>query len=147
VTLRDAVTYLMKYDIDTGSVVYDGIGYRNAFNQSPGSASAAPRWRSVAGADLSYGGHDLSVTWRYTSGVVDDYGLNLGAVATDRIKAFSVFDIQYTKSFGTDDRFSFTAGMINALDTAPGFAKFNGYLPSIADPFGRQMYVRVGAKF
>ncbi|WCT79513.1 TonB-dependent receptor plug domain-containing protein [Novosphingobium humi] len=147
VTLRDAVTYLLKYDIDTGSVVYDGIGYRNAFNQSPGSASAAPRWRSVAGADFAYGTHDLSITWRYTSGVLDDYGLNLGAAPTDRIKAFSVFDVQYTKSFGADDRFSFTAGMINAFDTAPGFAKFNGYLPSISDPFGRQIYARVGAKF
>ena len=147
VTLRDSVTYLLKYDIDTGSTVYDGIGFRNAFNQSPGTASAAPRWRSVAGADLAYGSHALSLTWRYTSGVRDDFGLNVGTVPTDTIKAFSVFDVQYTKSFGAEDRYNLTAGMINALDTAPGFAKFNGYLPSISDAFGRQIYARIGAKF
>ena len=146
VTLRDSVTYLLKYDIDTGSTVYDGIGFRNAFNQSPGTASAAPRWRSVAGADLAYGSHALSLTWRYTSGVRDDFGLNVGTVPTDTIKAFSVFDVQYTKSFGAEDRYNLTAGMINALDTAPGFAKFNGYLPSISDAFGRQIYARIGAK-
>jgi iron complex outermembrane receptor protein len=61
-TLRDTLTYLLTYDVDTGmllrdaggnvtgSVVYNGVGYRNAFNQSPTSSSAAPRWRSVAGS-------------------------------------------------------------------------------------------------
>lgn len=39
------------------------------------------------------------------------------------------------------------AGVINAFDRAPGFAKANGYLPTIADPFGRQVYVRVAARF
>jgi iron complex outermembrane receptor protein len=37
--------------------------------------------------------------------------------------------------------------MINIFDKAPGAALYNGYLPSIADPFGRQMYARVSAKF
>jgi iron complex outermembrane receptor protein len=155
VTLRDSLTYLLKYDVDIGGVVYDGVGYRNNFLQSPGTASAAPRWRSVAGIDLAYRRHSLSGTWRYTSGVRDDYGVSLNTSGTgplipnvpDWIKAFSVFDFQYSVKLGEDDRYDLALGMINAFDTAPGFAKFNGYLPSISDAFGRQIYARVGARF
>lgn len=163
VTLRDNLTYLLKYDIDIGSttpgaksIVYNGVGFRNQFVQSPLSAAAAPRWRSVAGLDLEYGRHTLSGTWRYTSGVVDDQAIALNtsgsgsvipATATTKIKAFSVFDLQYGLRFGVDDGFDLTVGVINVFNTAPGFARFNGYLPSIADPFGRQVYARVGARF
>lgn len=163
VTLRDNLTYLLKYDIDIGSttpgaksVVYNGVGYRNQFVQSPLSSAAAPRWRSVAGVDLAYGRHALSTTWRYTSGVFDDQGVSLntsgtGAVVpstgTTKIKAFSVFDVQYSVGLGRDERFELTVGMLNAFDTAPGFARFNGYLPTLADAFGRQAYVRVAARF
>jgi iron complex outermembrane receptor protein len=164
VTLRDNLTYLIKYDIDIGSttpgapsIVYNGVGYRNQFVQSPGSSAAAPRWRSVDWIDLTYGKHVLSTTWRYTSGVVDDQGVSLNtsgtgsiipaSVAYTQIKAFSVFDVQYSMAFGSDDRFDLTLGMINAFNKAPGFARSNGYLPSIADPFGRQIYARIGAKF
>jgi len=164
VTVRDSLTYLLEYDIDTGvrpsngasgTVVYNGVGYRNNFVQSTGSSAAAPRWRSVAGVDLSYGRHTLSGTWRYTSGVRDDFGVSLNTTGTgpviptvtSKIKAYSVFDFQYGFVFGEDDRFELTAGVINAFDTAPGFAKSNGYLPTIADPFGRQVYARVAARF
>ncbi|WP_084455163.1 TonB-dependent receptor plug domain-containing protein [Novosphingobium rosa] len=166
-TLRDTLTWLLTYDVDTGvllrdaggnvtgSVVYNGVGYRNAFNQSPTSSSAAPRWRSVAGVDASYGRHTLSLTWRYTSGVKDDYGQNInttgtGAVlpnVTAKVASFSVFDAQYSLNFGKDNRYDLALGMINIFDKAPGAALYNGYLPSIADPFGRQMYARVSAKF
>jgi iron complex outermembrane receptor protein len=164
VALHDSLTYLLKYDIDTGvaygndpshTVVYNGVGYRNNFVQSPGSSAAAPRWRSVAGVDLSYGRHTLLGTWRYTSGVKDDFGVALnttGAAAVipavaSKIKAFSVFDLQYAVAFGEDDRFELTAGVINIFDTAPGFAKSNGYLPTLADPFGRQVYAKVATRF
>ncbi|WP_372730838.1 TonB-dependent receptor domain-containing protein [Novosphingobium sp.] len=163
VTVRDNLTYLLKYDIDIGSttpgatsIVYNGAGFRNQFVQSPLSSAAAPRWRSVAGIDLEYGQHTLSGTWRYTSGVIDDQGIALNtagtgniipATATAKISAFSVFDVQYSLRFGADDRFDLTLGMINAFNKAPGFARFNGYLPTIADPFGRQVYARVGARF
>lgn len=163
VTLRDNLTYLIKYDIDIGSstpgaasIVYNGVGYRNQFVQSPLSSSAAPRWRSVAGADFTMGQHSLSATWRYTSGVWDDQGTSLitsGTVSpipttiSSKVKAFSVIDLQYMLKFGTDDRFDVTVGATNLFNTAPGFAKFNGYLPTIADPFGRQIYARVGARF
>ncbi|WP_157812612.1 TonB-dependent receptor plug domain-containing protein [Novosphingobium kunmingense] len=161
--LRSNLTYLLKYDIDIGSttpgaasIVYNGVGFRNQFVQSPLSSSAAPRWRAVSGIDFGYGRHSLSTTWRYTSGVVDDQGLSLNtsgtgsiipATATSKIKAFSVFDVQYSVKLGQDDKYELAVGMINAFDTAPGFARFNGYLPSIADPFGRQIYARIQAKF
>lgn len=164
VTVRDSLTYLLEYDIDTGvrpsngasgTVVYNGVGYRNNFVQSTGSSAAAPRWRSVAGVDLAYGQHTLSGTWRYTSGVRDDFGVSLNTTGTgpviptvaSKIKAYSVFDFQYGLVFGEDDRYELTVGVINAFDTAPGFAKSNGYLPTIADPFGRQVYARVAARF
>lgn len=163
VGLRSNATYLLKYDIDIGSttpgapsIVYNGVGFRNQFVQSPLSSAAAPRWRAVSGIDLTYGRHTLSTTWRYTSGVVDDQGISLNttgtgaiipATATSKIRPFSVFDIQYVIRFGKDDRYDLAVGMINAFDTAPGFARFNGYLPSLADPFGRQIYARVQAKF
>lgn len=164
VTLRDSLTYLLEYDIDTGvrpagaasgTIVYNGVGYRNNFVQSTGSSAAAPRWRSVAGVDLGYGRHTVSGTWRYTSGVRDDFGVSLNTTGagpviptvTSKIKAYSVFDFQYALVFGEDDRYELTAGVINAFDTAPGFAKSNGYLPTISDPFGRQVYARVAARF
>jgi iron complex outermembrane receptor protein len=163
-TVRDSLTYLLEYDIDTGvrpangasgTVVYNGVGYRNNFVQSTGSSAAAPRWRSVAGVEASYGRHTLSGTWRYTSGVRDDFGVSLNTTGTgpviptvsSKIKAYSVFDLQYGLVFGEDDRFEATVGVLNAFDTAPGFAKSNGYLPTIADPFGRQVYARVAARF
>jgi len=162
VNLRENLTYLLRYDIDIGSttpgaksVVYNGVGFRNQFNQSPGSAAAAPRWRAVTGADFIYGRHTLSATWRYTSGVFDDQGFSLntggtGAViptVTSRIRAFSVYDFQYGLHFGSADRYELSLGVLNAFNTAPGFARGNGYLPSIADPFGRQVYARVSVKF
>lgn len=166
-TLRDTLTWLLTYDVDTGtllrdangnvtgSVVYNGVGYRNAFNQSPTTSSAAPRWRSVAGVDAAVGRHMLSLTWRYTSGVKDDYGQNLNTTGTGtvvpnvtaRVSSFSVFDAQYSLNFGKDRRYDLTLGMINIFDKAPGAALYNGYLPSIADPFGRQVYARISAKF
>ena len=69
------------------------------------------------------------------------------ATVTSKIKAFSVFDFQYGLNFGEDEQFELAVGVINAFNTAPGFARFNGYLPSIADPFGRQIYARVQARF
>ncbi|HEX7848384.1 MAG TPA: TonB-dependent receptor [Sphingomonas sp.] len=162
VTLREALTYLLRYDIDVGSttpgaasIVYNGVGYRNQFNQSPGSSSAAPRVRSVGGIDFGYGPHSFSATWRYTSGVFDDQGISLntsgsGSViptVTTRIRPFSVFDFQYGLKFGGDDKYAFSLGVINAFNTAPGFARGNGYLPSLADPFGRQVYARISARF
>jgi iron complex outermembrane receptor protein len=162
VNLRENLTYLLRYDIDIGSttpgapsIVYNGVGYRNQFNQSPGSSAAAPRWRAVTGMDLGYGRHAFSATWRYTSGVFDDQGFSLntsgtGAVipsVSTRIRAFSVFDFQYGLRFGSDDRYELTLGLLNAFNTAPGFARGNGYLPTLADPFGRQLYARVSARF
>ena len=111
--------------------------------------------RSVAGIDFGYGRHSFSATWRYTSGVVDDQGFNLnttgtGAViptVTTRIRAFSVFDFQYGLNFGSEDRYQLAVGVLNAFNTAPGFARGNGYLPSLADAFGSQVYARVALKF
>jgi len=40
-----------------------------------------------------------------------------------------------------------TLGLINAANRAPPSAKYTGYLSSLSDPYGRQSYLRLDAKF
>lgn len=146
-SIRDNLSYLATYDVDTGTVVYDGVGYRNNFQTSPLTAAAAPRWRNLASIDASIEQVFVSGTWRYVSGVRDDYQAVVGANVSDRIGAWSVFDFQAGLQFGADRQFELTAGMINALNKTPPAAKYTGYLSTLGDPYGRQTYVRIGAKF
>jgi iron complex outermembrane receptor protein len=146
-SIRDTLSYLMTYDIDTGALIYSGIGRRNASTTSPASAAAAPRIRNVASADWSNGMHSLSVTWRYSSSLKDDYNQAVTAIPGPKIRAWSVFDWQYRLLFGEDSRYEATIGMINAFNTRPGTARFTGYLPSVSDALGRQSYVRLGVHF
>jgi iron complex outermembrane receptor protein len=146
-SIRDTLSYLMTYDIDTGALIYSGIGRRNASTTSPASAAAAPRIRNVASADWSNGMHSLSVTWRYSSSLKDDYNQAVTAIPGPKIRAWSVFDWQYRLLFGEDSRYEATVGMINAFNTRPGTARFTGYLPSVSDALGRQSYVRLGVHF
>ena len=147
ITVRDNLSYLATYDVDTGSVVYDGVGHRNNYQTSPLTSAAAPRWRNIAGIDLSLGDHFLSGTWRYVSSVVDDYQQVVGAPTVARVGAWSVFDVQYGLQFGAGKQYELTLGMINALDKAPAKALYTGYLSTLGDPYGRQAYVRIGVKF
>ncbi|MET3827142.1 iron complex outermembrane receptor protein [Sphingomonas sp. PvP055] len=147
ITLRDNLSYLATYDVDTGSVVYDGVGHRNNYQTSPLTSAAAPRWRNIAGIDLSLGDHFLSGTWRYVSSVIDDYQQVVGAPTVARVGAWSVFDVQYGLQFGSTKQYELTLGMINAFDKAPAKALYTGYLSTLGDPYGRQAYVRIGAKF
>jgi iron complex outermembrane receptor protein len=146
-TVRNTASYLLKYDIDTGSVIYDGIGRRNASTTSPATAAAAPRVRNMLSSDWSRGGHSLNVSWRYSSSVEDDYNLAVTAPPSPSIKAWSVVDWQYRLMLGSKAGYEATIGMINAFDTEPGAARFTGYLPSVSDALGRQTYVRLGARF
>lgn len=146
-SLRDNLSYLATYDVDTGTVVYDGVGYRNNFQTSPLTAAAAPRWRNLATIDGSVDAFFASGTWRYVSGIRDDYLAVVGTNVTDRIGAWSAFDFQAGFQFGPDRRFDVIVGMINAFDKTPPAAKYTGYLSTLGDPFGRQAYVRLGAKF
>ena len=147
ITVRDNLSYLATYDVDTGSVVYDGVGHRNNYQTSPLTSAAAPRWRNIAGIDLSLGDHFLSGTWRYVSSVVDDYQQVVGAPTVARVGAWSVFDVQYGLQFGAEKQYELTLGMINAFDKAPAKALYTGYLSTLGDPYGRQAYVRIGVKF
>jgi len=147
ITVRDNLSYLATYDVDTGSVVYDGVGHRNNYQTSPLTSAAAPRWRNIAGIDLSLGDHFLSGTWRYVSSVVDDYQQVVGAPTVARVGAWSVFDVQYGLQFGAGKQYELTLGMINAFDKAPAKALYTGYLSTLGDPYGRQAYVRIGVKF
>lgn len=147
-SLNDTLSYLLKYDIDTGGgVVYDGVGRRNNTVSSPGSAAAAPRIRNVAMADFSVGGHSFNLSWRYASSIWEDYFLPLATKPTTKIRAWSVFDAQYGFRFGQNDRYRVDVGVINLFDTAPGSAQYTGYLSSMADALGRQVYVRAGLSF
>lgn len=147
ITLRDNLSYLATYDVDTGTIVYDGVGHRNNYQTSPLTAAAAPRWRNLAAVDVSLGDHFISGTWRYVSSVIDDYQQIVGAPTVAKVGAWSVFDVQYGLRFGGDKQYELTLGMINAFDKAPAAALYTGYLSTLGDPYGRQAYIRVGAKF
>jgi iron complex outermembrane receptor protein len=84
---------------------------------------------------------------RYVSGVEDDYNIPVLATTSARIASWTVLDLQYAYAFGSDDRYRVTLGMINATDRAPPQAKYTGYLSSLADPYGRQSYIRLDARF
>jgi iron complex outermembrane recepter protein len=142
VSLRDTLTVLTKYDIDTGALVYDGIGRRNSTTTSPVTAAAAPRVRNVLSADWGNGVHSVGLSWRYTSSVKEDFGLAVAATPTATIAAWSVVDAQYQFKFGQDSRYDLTLGVINLFDKAPGAAVFTGYLSSVADALGRQAYLK-----
>lgn len=147
VGLRDNLSVLLTYDVDTGTTVYDGVGTRNNYQTSPLTAAAAPRYRNVAGVDLSLEDHAFSLDWRYVSSVRDDYQQVLGAPEVARIGAWSVFDAQYNFRFGDGGRFELGVGMTNIFDKAPPTAIYTGYLSSVSDPYGRQTYVRASARF
>jgi iron complex outermembrane receptor protein len=147
VTMRNNLSYLATYDVDTGTIVYDGVGHRNNYQTSPATSAAAPRWRNLAGVDLEVGDHFLSGTWRYISSVIDDYQQVVGAPTVARVGAWSVFDVQYGLRIGDEKQYELTAGMINAFDKTPARALYTGYLSTLGDPYGRQAYVRIGAKF
>jgi len=146
-TLRDTLSYLLKYDIDTGTLVYDGVGRRNNSTTSPLTAAAAPRYRNVFGLEWGHGGHSASATLRYVSGIEDDYNIPVMATTSARVASWTVLDLQYAYAFGADERYRATLGMINAANRAPPTAKYTGYLSSLADPFGRQSYIRLDARF
>jgi iron complex outermembrane receptor protein len=146
-TLRDTLSYLLKYDIDTGTLVYNGVGRRNNTTTSPATAAAAPRYRNVLGLDWARGGQSASAMLRYVSGVEDDYNIPITATTSARVASWTVLDLQYTYAFGSDDRYGVTLGMINAANRAPPRAKYTGYLSSLADPYGRQSYIRLNARF
>ena len=55
--------------------------------------------------------------------------------------------VQTRIALGGENRYEASVGMINAFDTAPGTARFTGYLPSVSDSLGRQTYVRLGVRF
>jgi iron complex outermembrane receptor protein len=146
-TVRDTLSYLVKYDIDTGTLVYDGVGRRNNTTTSPASAAAAPKYRNVFGVDWTRGPQVASITTRYVSGVMDDYNIAITATTSARVASWTVFDMQYAYGFGSDERYRLTLGAINAFDREPPTAKYTGYLSSLADPYGRQAYLRLDARF
>ena len=145
--INDTLTYLTAYDIDTGTLVYNGIGRRNATTTSPSSSSAAPRIRNFLNASWTEDIHSFNIDWRYSSGLWDDYNIAVTATPTRRIAAWSVFDWQYRILLGEDSHYEVAVGMVNAFNSAPGFAQFNGYLPSVSDALGRQSYIRLGVHF
>ncbi|HVW72125.1 MAG TPA: TonB-dependent receptor [Rhizomicrobium sp.] len=145
--VTDTLTYLTAYDIDTGSLVYNGIGRRNATTTSPSSSSAAPRIRNFLNASWTHDIHSLNVDWRYSSSLYDDYNLPVAQTPTAKIAAWSVFDWQYRLLLGENSHYEIDLGMLNAMNSAPGFAKFTGYLPSVSDALGRQTYLRLGVHF
>ncbi|TWB39108.1 iron complex outermembrane receptor protein [Nitrospirillum pindoramense] len=142
-TLRSTLAYIHSYEIQNspGGPVYEVVGHRNANSFAP----VTPRWRDNTYLTWEHGPHTATVTMRYTSGVVDDYGVNLGAASSATVGSWVVWDAQY--AFQATDAVRVSVGAVNLLDRDPPWAKFTGYLPSLEDALGRQVYIRLDTKF
>jgi iron complex outermembrane recepter protein len=54
-----------------------------------------------------------------------------------------VYGAQYSILLGKNERTRLSVGAINILDEEPPPPQFTGYLPTIHDALGRQIYLRL----
>ena len=67
--------------------------------------------------------------------IIYDLGDNIATITLNRPEKLNAFTGQMMEE------------LINAFDRGPPSAKYTGYLSSLADPYGRQSYLRVDARF
>ncbi|MFM7028597.1 MAG: TonB-dependent receptor plug domain-containing protein [Chakrabartia sp.] len=156
-------TYLDKYVVDNGlSEVYDCAGLYGSSCGVP-----APKWRHKARLSWNLpNGIGLSGQWRYFGGVDIDFTSPSATLAGNydafnaRIGAKSYFDLTATFKFA--DKFKFTLGANNILDSEPplvGSGRADGTrnpcgsgcngntYPAVYDALGRYIYAGVSFDF
>ena len=131
-TVENMATFITTYQVQLGpnQPVVDALGGRNARN--PGAP--APEFRDNFRIGWERGRHGANLLMRHTAGVDDD-------LSGGKIDSWTVYDLQYSYTFGEDDNMRLSIGAQNILDEDPPTAAFTGYLPSLADALGRQAYV------
>lgn len=133
-TVDNMATLITTYEVQLGvdAPVIDALGSRNYSN--PGAPT--PKFRDILRVGYATEQHSGNVAMRYTSSLVDDLG-------GGTIDSWTVFDAQYSYSFGEDNQMRVTIGATNLFDQKPPSAAFTGYLPSLHDALGRQAYIRL----
>lgn len=142
ISVSNSLTWINEYTVQVGQdqPVYDVVGRRN--DNNPGSV--APEFRDTMQVSWQYEKHSANLTMRYIDSVEDDVFLPMNYTQPwGTISSSTVFDGQYTYSFGKDDRYQVAVGAINIFDRDPPAAFFTKYLSTAADPLGRQAYVRL----
>lgn len=136
-TIDNMATFITTYDVQLGpnQPVIDALGGRNATN--PGAP--APEFRNNLRLSWERDRHAANVLMRHTSSVDDDIG-------GGEVDSWTVYDVQYSYTFGEADNYRLAVGAINVLDEEPPAAAFTGYLPSLADALGRQAYVSLSLR-
>lgn len=139
-------TYLTKYEyqLEPQGEFFDNLG--NYFN-----SAAVARYQHVMNVGWSAGPWSALLVNRYRRGYVDaNEEAGVEPEFWGRTKPWSTWDISatYTGLKG----FTFTAGILNALDADPPFSNQGdafqvGYDQRNSNPYGRQFLVRVGYEF
>jgi iron complex outermembrane receptor protein len=144
-SVQSSLTWLETYEVQIGpgQAVLDGVGRRNA--NKPGAP--APEFRNNLTLGWNLAQHDASLTMRYTDSVLDDVFLPVTTTPTTEIGSWTVFDAQYSYALGREGKTRIAIGAINLFDRDPPKASFTGYVPALADPLGRQAYVRFDVGF
>lgn len=145
-SVKGELTQILTYDLQavSGGATIDGAGNRNSTN----FASAAPETRANLSLNWSPGIHSLTGTLRYIGAYDNDDADGFG----DEIDAFASVDLQYSADLsgltGLGEGTTFTLGANNVFDEDPPFvASAQGYDPTVHDPRGRMVYVRLTQSF
>ena len=134
--VRSETSYIHLFEIqvsDEGGIV-DGAGARNKRNP----ASAVPQIRSNLFLNWQNGPQAGNLTFRYIDGMDDDWWGGMTKVA-----AHTEIDVQYSYTFGEGDRYTASVGAINLFDKETPFARFDGWEPTVHNPYMRQLYARL----
>ena len=132
-TLRGAMTYVNKFDVDTdgdGNQDFDGAGNRN-FNNS---FSTMPELRGFVGGTYFLGDHVVNATVRYIGEYDNDQSNNAP------VDSWTTLDLLYSYTFSGligDGDTTVSVGMNNALDEdPPALTRFdsNGNVIQRIDP-------------
>ncbi len=136
ISLRSETSYIHQFEIQVsnGGPVVDGAGARNKRNP----ASAVPQIRSNLFMNWQRGAQSGNVTFRYIDSIVDDWWGGMTTVA-----AHTEVDVQYSYTFGRDDRYTASIGAINVFDEETPFGRFDGWEPTVHNPYMRQLYARI----
>jgi len=134
--IRSETSYIHLFEIQVsdGGAIVDGAGARNKRNP----ASAVPQIRSNVFLNWQNGAQAGNLTFRYIDGMDDDWWGGMTKVA-----AHTEIDVQYSYTFGAGDRYTASVGAINLFDKETPFARFDGWEPTVHNPYMRQLYARL----
>lgn len=139
-------TYIIGYDYQREA---GGEWIKNAGVYA--DSSPVPRWQHVVNLSWANGPYLTTLTDRYKSGYKDkNENAGIDPEYYQDVKAYSVFDVALT--YTGIKGLTLTGGIKNIANEKPPFSNQDdtfqvGYDARIADPLGRQYFLRAGYKF